>query len=165
MLKTKGECMKIDTIKNYLLNTNDFDWIIDEIYELTRNLGKIYPRYKEWFFEKQVKGCFTPERNILFMQNDEEEIIGIVSVKKNFDEQKICTLYVKENYRNKKTGERLVEMAIEFLDNKTPLVTFSEDTHDFYKRIIKKYNWQLTQILDSKYQLGKKEYCYNGYLK
>jgi len=116
-------------------------------------------------FEKQVKGCLTPERNIFFVRNDSEEIVGIVSVKKNFDEQKICTLYVKENYRNKKIGERLVEMAIEFLDNKSPLVTFSEDTHNFYQGIIKRYNWQLTQILDSKYQPGKKEYCYNSYLK
>lgn len=157
--------MQIDTIKNYLLNVSDFDRIIEEIYELTISLEQIYPRYKEWFFEKQVKGCHTSERNIFFVRNDNGEIVGMVSVKRNLTEQKICTLYVKEKYRNKKIGEALVEIAFEFLGTTKPLVTFSEDTYDFYKTIIKKYNWQLTEILDSKYQLGKKEYCYNGHLK
>jgi len=58
--------MQIDSIKNYLLNMNDFDRIVDEIYELTINLEQIYPRYKEWFLKNKLRVA-SLQREIYFL--------------------------------------------------------------------------------------------------
>ena len=73
--------MKIDNIKNYISETNQesFMKLADEIYELTIHLNGTYPGYKEWFYDKQIKGCLTPNRNIIFIKNEEGKKISSVS--------------------------------------------------------------------------------------
>ena len=75
---------KIDNIKNYILETNQesFMKLADEIYELTIHLNGTYPGYKEWFYDKQIKGCLTPNRNIIFVKNEDGKIIALSCLKK-----------------------------------------------------------------------------------
>jgi len=63
--------MKVDNIKNYLSEElrEAFIKIINEVYSITEHLNETYPGYRDWFFEKKVKGCYTPNRNILFIKN------------------------------------------------------------------------------------------------
>lgn len=157
------KCVKLDTIKNYL-NTEKFDAIVDEIYILSKHLNEVYPDYKNWFYERQVKGCLIENRNIIFIKNDNDEIVGFSSLKKEKDEKKICTLYVKDSYREIGIGEILLEESFKYIETDKPLVTFSEDNYSLYEKIIKKYDWNLTQKLKDKYKIGKEEYCFNGYL-
>lgn len=156
--------MEIDTIKNYLVQLEEFDKIIDEIYIMSESLNETYPNYKNWFYEKQVKGCYNESRNIIFIKNDKNEIVGFASLKKEIDEKKLCTLYVKSDYRKMGNCKYLLEEAFKYLGTSKPLVTFSKDNYHLFQRIIEKYNWKLTEKLKNKYQLDKTEYCFNGYL-
>ncbi len=81
--------MIIDHIQNYLSKDKLelFTEIVNEIYLMTKHLNQTYPGYKQWFFDKQVKGCYTLDRDIIFIKNDSGKIIGISCVKKD-DEEK-----------------------------------------------------------------------------
>ena len=158
--------MIIDDIKNYLSEDKkeEFMKIINEVYGMTEHLNSTYPGYKEWFFDKQVKGCYTPSRDIIFVKSEIGEIAGISCLKKDDEEKKICTLFVNPNYRMRGIASLLLEESMKFLETTKPLVTFTEDKLDMFAKIIEKYDWQLTEIVDGVYNEGVREFCFNGQL-
>lgn len=158
--------MKIDNIKNYISETNQesFMKLADEIYKLTIHLNGTYPGYKEWFYDKQIKGCLTPNRNIIFIKNEEGKIIALSCLKKDEEEKKICTLFVSDEYRKLGLGSLLFEESMKFLETTKPLVSFAEDKLPMFEKIVTKYNWELTEIVDGIYNDGIREFCFNGQL-
>jgi len=158
--------MKVDTIKNYLSEDkkNEFTEIINQIYKMTEHLNSTYPGYHEWFFNKQVKGCYTKTRNILFVKNGDGEIVAVSCLKKEAEEKKICTLFVDPKYRMHGLGIILLEESMKYLETTKPLATFSEDKLPMLSKIIEEYDWQLTEIADGIYNKGVRELCYNGKL-
>lgn len=156
--------MRIDNIKNYIHDEHSFNKLADEIYSFTSNLKNTYPDYKKWFYEKQLKGCLTPERNIIFVRDNNNQIIAVSSLKKTLEEKKICTLLVLNEYRSKGVGSLLLEESFNFLETDKPLITFSEDALPMYEKIIEKYDWELTEIVYDMYGPGTKEYSFNGQL-
>ncbi|MBQ4263320.1 MAG: GNAT family N-acetyltransferase [Bacilli bacterium] len=153
--------MILDSIKNYLFDDAEDVKIINEIYSIVEHLNEDYPRYKEWFYNKQVNGCFSRFRDILFIKNENSKIIGVSFLKMEDNEKKICTLYVCEEYRKKGVGTMLLEESFNILGTKKPIITFNEDKLFMFEKIIVKYNWKLTKIVDSLYKDGIKEYCFN----
>lgn len=158
--------MKIDNIKNYISEANheNFMKLADEIYGLTIHLNGTYPGYKEWFYDKQIKGCLTPNRNIIFIKNEEGKIIALSCLKKDEEEKKICTLFVSDEYRKQGLGSLLFEESMKFLETTKPLVTFTEDKLPMLEKMVTKYNWELTEIVDGIYNNGIREFCFNGQL-
>lgn len=153
--------MILDSIKNYLFDDAEDVKIINEIYSIVEHINEDYPRYKEWFYNKQVNGCFSRFRDILFIKNENSKIIGVSFLKMEDNERKICTLYVCEEYRKKGVGTMLLEESFNILGTKKPIITFNEDKLFMFEKIIIKYNWKLTKIVDSLYKDGIKEYCFN----
>lgn len=156
---------QIDSIKNYLDKSKEkeFNDIVKEIYLMTEHLNKRYPGYKEWFYTKQLQGCKEKNRNIIFIRNNKNKIIAISSLKKE-EEKKICTFFVDDEHRRQGIGDILIEESIKYLETTKPLITINEDKLPMFKKIIEKYNWQLTEILFDAYTEGIREFCYNGYL-
>lgn len=153
--------MILDSIKNYLFDEAEDVKIINEIYSIVKHINEDYPRYKEWFYNKQVNGCFSRFRDILFIKNENSKIIGVSFLKMEDNERKICTLYVCEEYRKKGVRTMLLEESFNILGTKKPIITFNEDKLFMFEKIIIKYNWKLTKIVDSLYKDGIKEYCFN----
>ena len=53
---------------------------------------------------------------------------------------------------------------MKFLETTKPLVTFTEDKLPMFEKIVTKYNWELTEIVDGIYNDGIREFCFNGQL-
>lgn len=157
--------MKIDHINNYLSEERQEEVvkIVNEIYQITKFLNETYPGYKKWFFNKQVIECYKSSRDIIFVRNESDEIVGISCLKKENNERKICTLFVKPNYRLQGIGSMLLEESMEFLETNKPLITLTDDKLIMFEKIIKKYEWELTEIVYNE-NTGKKELCFNGKL-
>ena len=100
---------KIESLKNYIgvLNEDEFIKLSKQIYDITDFICEDYPKHKEWYFHKQIPRIFTPSGEILFARSEEDEnkIIAMACLKKDEEEQKICTLYVSDQCR----GQRLKE--------------------------------------------------------
>lgn len=107
------------------------------------------------------------ERNILFVRNpsNKEEIVAMACLKKDANEQKICTLYVLEEYRNLGIVSSLIEASMEWLETTKPFITIADYKLDMFLPIIKKYNWELTTEVANFYNPKTKELCFNGILQ
>ena len=154
---------KIESIKNYI-ETEEFLSLADQIYNLTKHLNNSYPNYKDWFYNKQLKESLSPNRNILFVRNKNNQVVGVASLKNTKEEKKLCTLYIKKEYRNQKITTELIKESFEYLETTRPLITFSENKLSMFENIINKYNWELIQIEENIYTNDNREYCYNGRL-
>ena len=134
----------------FLISSNLNEKIIDEIYELTKEIRNTYSDYKEWFYNKQTK---EENRKTIYLKTD--EIIGVVNLKK--EENKLCTIYLKEEYRNKGISNILLEEAFKYLDTTKPYLTCNKNNLKYLNNIIKKYNWKKTGIINSEIEFNKEK--------
>lgn len=155
-LQYLSECKKI-------LDENEFDNLVNKIYDLTYGLNSSYPDYKKWFFEKLIKNIGNEKREIIFITDKNNDVIAMSALKNENNEKKICTLYIKEDFRSRGFGSKLIELSFKFLETTKPLITFSEEKFPMFNKFIKKYNWELYERNDN-YGNTYSELCYNGFL-
>lgn len=161
--------IKIESLKKYIgtITEEEFTKLANNIYLITNFNCDDYPKYKEWYFTKQLPYTISSdERNILFVRNpqNKDEIISMACLKRNDKEQKICTLYVLDKYRNMGIGTAMVEESIKWLGTAKPFITLTDYKLEMFKPFIIKYNWELTEIVSDLYNNKAKEFCFNGTL-
>lgn len=160
--------IKVECLKDYvkICSKDNFLKLASDIYQITDFICEDYPKHREWYFNKQLPGIFGKERNILFVRNPEnkDEIISMACLKKDEEEQKICTLYVSDKCRGLGVGSSIIEKSMEWLETTKPLITLADYKLDMFAPIIKKYDWQLTEIVTGLYNNRSKELCFNGKL-
>lgn len=137
----------IEYLSNYLSNKNEFLSIIEEIYNLTSFLEEDYPDYYYWYYEKHIPGIIKGQRDTLFIK-DKDNIIALSSIKNTPDEQKLCTIYVKEEYQNIGIGSILIDRSLQILNTDKPYTTLKKYKLEYFKNIINKYNWELSSKED-----------------
>ncbi len=134
--------------------------ITDEILNITLPIKDDYPNYKTWFLTKHLEGI-GKDRDILFTVC-KKQIVGIANIK--FSEQKICTLYIRPGFRQNKIGKQLIYECMNALGTSKPLITISSNKIHFFKKIIKDYKWEYSEILNNYYTTGSDEFIFNGNL-
>lgn len=118
-----------------IINNKDIENIIKNILDMTSSLKKYYPEYESWFMNKHIPGIYLDTRDtILLMINN--DIVGICNIK--YEEKKICTLFIKEEYQNKGMVKELINEAITLLKVTDPLITIPKSVIYKYESIIKK---------------------------
>ena len=159
----------IESLKNYVGNVTEEEFMIlaTKIYMITDFICDDYPKHKEWYFTKQLPATINgDERNILFVKNpeDDNEIISMACLKRDEEEQKICTLYVSDKCRGLGIGTAIVEESMRWLGTTKPLITLADYKLEMFRPIINKYGWELTEIVSGLYNDKAKELCFNGTL-
>ena len=159
---------KIESLKNYIgvLNEDEFIKLSKQIYDITDFICEDYPKHKEWYFHKQIPRIFTPSGEILFARSEEDEnkIIAMACLKKDEEEQKICTLYVSDKCRGLGIGKAIVDESMRWLGTTKPLITLADYKLEMFKPIINKYGWELTEVVSGLYNDRSQELCFNGTL-
>lgn len=155
--------MKIYDFRDSLNNANELKELILKFYEITFFLNDSYPGYKDWF-SKQIVGCFKNERTILYTKEN-DKIIGVIFLKKDNAESKICTLYVLPEYRKMDIATKLIEASFEYLETSKPLATVNSSKLEMFSKIINKYGWKITEEINDIYNEGETEIVLNGRVK
>ena len=97
----------------------------------------LYPKFEEWFNKILIENLnFPNKREIFFCINKEKLLINIcgIMILKNYkEEKKICTLYILENFRNKKIGSQMIKKSFEYLRTNKPFITISEEEYLNFK--------------------------------
>lgn len=168
-MEEKTNVINIESLKNYIgiLNEAKMIELATKIYGITDFICNDYPKYKEWYFTKQLPATLSSdERNILFVRNpkNNNEIISMASLKKTKEEQKICTIYVSDKYRGLGIGNAVIEFSMKWLETTKPLITIADYKINMFQPIITKYDWKLTEIVSGLYNTKAKEFCFNGTL-
>lgn len=161
--------INIESLKDYVGNVpkEQFINLFTKIYMITDFICTDYPKHKEWYFTKQLPATINgDERNILFARNPENvnEIIAMACLKKDEEEQKICTLYVSDKCRGLGLGTAIIEEAIKWLGTTKPFITLADYKLEMFRPIIDKYGWELTEIVTGMYNDRSQELCFNGTL-
>lgn len=143
-------------------NHKMFSDIISKAYNVTDCICKDYPKHFEWYWGKTVPAVLKGTREIIIVTMN-KKIAGVVFLKKEDGECKICTIFVFEKYRRRGIATILLKEAFEYLGTTKPLVSISSYKVEQFYAIIKKYGWRETQILDEGYYNDtSKEIVFNG---
>ena len=136
--------MKIYNIEQFKKDNNTYIYLIDKIYEFSKELNRKFPSYKNWFYNQHIEGIGNG-RATLFSTNDKGQINGICHLKANNNEKRICYLYVGKD--NKEDIDfRLLEKAFSYLNTTKPVVVLNLDNYIKYRGLIDEYNWKLKGI-------------------
>ncbi len=139
-----------------------FSDFVNKAYVLTDSLNSLYPDYTKWYFSKVIPGVIEGNREILICTID-KSVAGILILKNQVTEKKICTLFIVEKFQKLGVAEKLVRKACDLLGTKTPLFTVSSSNFNEFKNLILKFEWERTQTLPiGFYNLEYEEFVYNG---
>ena len=160
---TKKLEIKILKASNYLASNHKiFSDIVSKAYAVTDYICKDYPEYFSWYWEKNIPEIFKGTRDV-YIAIINKEIAGVMSLKKEASEKKLCTILVLEEYRKLGVATALLEEAFKYLETTKPLISIADYKVDQFSEIIKKYGWEQTQILtDGYYNDTSREIVFNG---
>lgn len=137
--------------------------LLEELYNVTKELEIDYPNHYNWFHQKFCKELDGKVREIVFCLDDDIPV-GVAFLKKSKEEKKICTIYVEKAYRSIGIGTQLLLKSFSFLNTTKPLITMPEYKVKDFDNIIKNYNWEKTEKIESCYSEND-EIIFNGILK
>ncbi len=140
---------------------------IDKILSIFRFIKKDYPDFTSWFNSKVVLGLNNGTRNIFFafaVNNDRCELAGIMILKNDSNEKKICTLCVLDSFRKKGLGTKFIELAQKELQVDKPLITVSASYKADFENIFSKFGFKCFAEYSGYYKRNITEYSYNGFL-
>lgn len=156
--------VRIYTLSSLIKNHKLFGKFAQVAYSVTDYICKDYPKHFEWYWTKEIPRVFDGTGEVVICTIN-EEVAGVAFLKKDSEESKICTFLVLEDYRGKHVATNMLEHAFKYLGTTKPLITIAEYKIKMFEPIIKKYNWQLTQVMDKGYyNNSSRELVYNGKL-
>lgn len=159
--KTAREFFKASDLLKAERN-KDFSKVIAESYMITDWICKDYPAHCDHFYSKYVPGIFDGEREVISCYVN-EKIAATAFLKKDANERKICTFYVKPDYQKQGIATALIEKCFDWLGTTKPLITIADYKLDQFAGIIKKYDWTEDQILETDYYNShSREHVFNG---
>ena len=152
----------ICNIKKITSDSNRLDSVFGELSFLKTE----YPYFHEWFYNKVASGLSDNSRKIFLATTPLSfgKVSGIMILKNNKHEKKICTLYVGREYRARGIGKRFMEIAFNELDTNKPLITVSDNRLKEFDALLNKFNFEFVDALPNYYSYKHIEYTFNGHL-
>ena len=117
-----------------------------------------YPNFMDWFKKVQQELFVNQNREIFFIINN-NEIIGFSILKKTDFEDKICTLIVQKQFRNKGFSTILMKKSLEYLDD-CAQITISEKCLEFFHPLLNNFNFQFEKKINNYSNLNRSEYYF-----
>ncbi len=126
-------------------------------------LSDFYPSFGAWFTEKVMPGVAAGERTIV-LQNTSGVLSGIAVLKNTPEEQKLCCLRVLPEFQGTGAGVRLFDKSFDLLNNKSPLLSVSEEQLPAFEKIFRYFGFEYAQEYCGIYRPKKTEISFNGLL-
>lgn len=131
------------------MSDKNFSKTVAAIYMQTAYNHEQYPGYLKWFYTVNLPRIFKGEGDIIFYL-DGLEVVSL-SILKNTDEKKICTLLVNEDYQKRGYSKQILEDSFEYLQTETPLITIPTKRLEEFDKIIDAYHWSESSRTDEYY--------------
>ena len=131
--------------------------LYDAIYKATKDTSRYYQQYRRWFYVRFLQGLKAQTRIIVYCLCPNDEIAGVILLKKTPAENKICNLRVCEQYQRKGIASTLIEKSLQIFGKQRPLLTISESNYPKFAKLLEKYNFKLQDTQTGKYLGTEKE--------
>ena len=115
--------------------------LYDDIFGMTRSIGNIYPKYREWYYNTFLEDLKRGNRSYAIATHH-MIISGCCLMKNTPNEKKICTLFVKSPYRRQGVGTDLMQAAFTEL-GEHPFLTVSLDKLSSFSPFLKRLGFQM----------------------
>jgi len=121
------------------------------------NLRNYYDNFNDWFDKKVLSG-----HRFVFVAYDKENSVGCLILKKDENEKKICTLFVREENRFDHIGGDFLQIAYDTLQtDKLPISISDEVKEEFFNS--RNFNFVCEKEKQSAYKENVTEYF--GYIR
>lgn len=138
--------------------------MLQQIFYMLKQVRTDYPNFSQWYNITVRNGLMDGTRQIWLAVSISGEIAGVLILKKNTEERKICTLYVQDCFRGQGIGTQMMKTAIQYLGTDTPLATVSSQHLHEYWALLEHFNFCLCRVYPDYYRSGVDEYAFNGEL-
>ena len=133
----------------------------DRIFAAINAGQKYYPTQKSWFYKVFLPGLAAKKRVILWAEDENGIISGVLLLKKSPAENKICCIYVSPPYRRRKIATALFINAMAIACAKHLKTSLSEEVMPELCPLLKKFGFILSDVKIGIYREGKKEFFFN----
>lgn len=138
--------------------------IMKKAYDSTCILCQTYPSYFNWFWEKVVPTVLNGKRDLLVATKG-KKVVGVLVFTYPKDTFSIDLLYVIPEFRQQGIATLLLETCFSIIKTKKPLIAISPLQLSQFDGIIKKYHWDLTQLLNTENFSTSRCVIFNGIIK
>lgn len=123
-----------------------------------------YPNFIPWFRTRVKFGLKKGTRKIYIAvpTANPARIAGVLILKAEAHEKKICTLCVLEEYQHCGIGTALLQRSIDILNTPKPLITVSDRYMKEYLPLFHKFGFALFQEYPNYYFPDRSEYSFNA---
>lgn len=123
-----------------------------------------YPNFISWFHTQVKSGLKRGTRKIYIAvpSEDPAKIAGVLILKNEFQEKKICTLCVLKEYQHCGIGTALLQQSVKTLNTSKPLITVSSRYVEEFHSLFNKFEFSLFQKYPNYYIPGYIEYSFNA---
>ena len=129
--------------------------IYTELYYKLYKLNYEYPNFYNWYNNLFDKNFQLKHNRKIIISTYNNDIAGIIILKKSNSENKISTLRVDKRYRNNGIGKTLIKLGIEWLEDEKPLITVNENKIYQFRHLFNYFGFKLKDEIN----------CYNKYSK
>lgn len=120
-----------------------------------------YPRFMDWFTKRALPGIALGERTVVLEQRS-GRVVAFLILKHTSNEQKLCTLRVREELQKRGIGIRLFEIAFEILKTDKPLLSVADVNLGAFEKIFRYFNFANRGMYRDLYRPNSTEYSFNG---
>ena len=106
-------------------------YLYDDIYKMTQSIGNTYPKYKDWYYNTFIEDLKKGNRAYIIATHH-MILTGCCLMKNTPNEKKICTFFVKPEYRRHGIGTEMMHAAFSEVGEYPFLTVSLEHLHEFY---------------------------------
>ena len=131
-----------------------------DIRALTQPIYQFYPHYDIWFQNTFIPGLKKKERLYTIAQTETGVVTGCILMKNTANEKKICTLFVRPEFRHQGIGTALIRQAIQELGD-YPLITIPQENMPLFFPLLTRLGFHLSAARKGIYRNNIMEYFFN----
>ena len=125
---------------------------------LFEKVGESYPDFDYWLEQKVLSDLKLGNRDLI-ISSIKGEIAGFVLTKDS--EKKVCTIFVKPEYRNKGIADKLLSISKEKLGTNYPKLTVGRKKYPMFRKLFDKHNFKITKEIKGYYKPEETEIFFN----
>ncbi len=136
----------------------------NEIRNFVKRIAWEYNGFWSWYDKLFLPNLELDRTREIIICQSEFQMAGIAILKKDIDEQKICTLRVAKAFQRRGIGKELMELSMEWLQSDKPLITVHKSRNNEFRSLFSYYGFVLEEQQKHYYHLFNTELVYNGTL-
>ena len=130
-------------IKSYLGYHKEHRGLYRTLFVMTQPVGEVYDDYATWYKKTFIDGLKKGERGYIVAKEDKGQVVGCALLKNTPNEKKICTLFVRSDWRGRGVGTELMKSCIKVLGPK-PLLTVSQQNIGKFRPLLQRFGFELS---------------------